>query len=197
MKPANGYSRAPWERNSESISTKRAFLAERVERWRVRIDERHAQATRAACAIRRGNRGAGESAPYLPVGSRLDREKSSEISDLDIVVEGVKGPAELFRVLGIAMTATSLPVGVVDLEKVPAEVAERIRTHGTLVHVRRDPWPHRPDPGASPATRGGLRANRVRARPRDRAPRTSADVGAHRRGRRLRPSGPLAPPRLD
>ena len=36
------------------------------------------------------------------------------------------------------MNATTLPVDVVELEKVPAEVAERIRTRGALVHERRD-----------------------------------------------------------
>ena len=68
----------------------------------------------------------------------LDRKRFSEISDLDIAVEGLNGPAEFFQVLGIAMNATTLPVDVVELEKVPAEVAERIRTRGALVHERRD-----------------------------------------------------------
>ena len=71
-------------------------------------------------------------------GSLLDRKRFSEIFDLDIAVEGLNGPAEFFQVLGIAMNATTLPVDVVELEKVPAEVAERIRKRGALVHERRD-----------------------------------------------------------
>ena len=63
----------------------------------------------------------------------------SEISDLDIAVEGLDGPAEFFQILGIAMTATALPVDVVELERVPADVADRIRRRGVLVHERRDP----------------------------------------------------------
>ena len=72
-------------------------------------------------------------------GSLLDRKRFSEISDVDIAVEGLTGPAEFFQVLGIAMNATSLPVDVVELEKVPADIADRIRTRGALVHERSDP----------------------------------------------------------
>ena len=72
-------------------------------------------------------------------GSLLDPARFTEISDIDIAVEGLRGPAEFFRTLGIAMDGTSLPVDVVELEKVPADVADRIRTRGALVHERTDP----------------------------------------------------------
>ena len=72
-------------------------------------------------------------------GSLLDRKRFSDISDLDIAVEGLNGPAEFFLVLGIAMNATALPVDIVEREKVPTDVAERIRERGALVHERRDP----------------------------------------------------------
>ena len=72
-------------------------------------------------------------------GSLLDRRRFSEISDLDIAVEGLSGPAEFFEVLGIAMNATALPVDVVELEKLPVDVADRIRRRGVLVHERTDP----------------------------------------------------------
>ena len=72
-------------------------------------------------------------------GSLLDRSRFSEISDIDIAVEGLSGPAEFFRTLGIAMERTTLPVDVIELEKVPHDVAEQIRTRGALVHERDDP----------------------------------------------------------
>ncbi len=59
-------------------------------------------------------------------GSLLDRERFSEISDIDIAVEGLTGPEEFFAALGIAIEGTGLPVDVVELEKVPSDVAERI-----------------------------------------------------------------------
>ncbi|MDE0460260.1 MAG: hypothetical protein OXI15_23470 [Chromatiales bacterium] len=117
----------------------RAFLADREERRRERLDESYAQATRDARAIVSEIAAQVNPRRIYQWGSLLDRKRFSEISDLDIAVEGLNGPAEFFRVLGIAMNATVLPVDVVELEKLPADVAERIRMRGALVHERRDP----------------------------------------------------------
>lgn len=117
----------------------RAFLAERAEQRRARIDERFARATRDARAIVSEIAARVNPHRIYQWGSLLDRERFSEISDLDIAVEGLNGPGEFFEVLGIALNGTSLPVDVVEIEKVPADVAERIRTRGALVHERRDP----------------------------------------------------------
>ena len=117
----------------------RAFLADREQRRRARIDERYGQATRDARAIISEIAAQVNPRRIYQWGSLLDRKRFSEISDLDIAVEGLNGPAEFFQVLGIAMNATVLPVDVVELEKLPADVAERIRKRGVLVHERRDP----------------------------------------------------------
>ena len=117
----------------------RAYLAAREQRRRARIDERYARATRDARAIVSEIAAQVNPRRIYQWGSLLDRQRFSEISDLDIAVEGLNGPAEFFEVLGIAMNATSLPVDVVELEKVPADVADRIRTRGALVHERSDP----------------------------------------------------------
>ena len=115
----------------------RAFLAAKEERRRARIDARFARATRDAQAIiaeRRVN-----PRRMYQWGSLLDRTRFSEISDIDIAVEGLAGPEEFFTALGIAMEGTGVPVDVVELEKVPPDVAERIRERGALVHERSDP----------------------------------------------------------
>ncbi|MDD9984025.1 MAG: hypothetical protein OXU81_22155 [Gammaproteobacteria bacterium] len=117
----------------------RAFLAERERRRRARIDERYAQATRDARAIVSEIAAQVNPRRIYQWGSLLDRKRFSEISDLDIAIEGLNGPAEFFQVLGIAMNATAPPVDVIELEKVPTDVAERIRERGALVHERRDP----------------------------------------------------------
>jgi len=117
----------------------RAFLADREKRRRERLDESYAQATRDARAIVSEIAAQVNPRRIYQWGSLLDRKRFSEISDLDIAVEGLNGPAEFFRVLGIAMNATVLPVDVVELEKLPADVAKRIRMRGALVHERRDP----------------------------------------------------------
>ena len=107
---------------------------------RRQFDERFAQATRDARAILSEIVTQVNPRRIHQWGSLLDRKRSSEISDVDIAVEGLNGPAEFFQVLGIAMNGTALPVDVVELERVPADVAERIRERGALVHERRDPW---------------------------------------------------------
>ena len=116
----------------------RAFLADREERRRERLDERYVQATLDVRAIVSEIAAQVNPRRIYQWGSLLDRKRFSEISDLDIAVEGLNGPADFFQVLGIAMNATVLPVDVVELEKLPADVAERIRMRGALVHERRD-----------------------------------------------------------
>ena len=117
----------------------RAFLADREQRRRARIDERYAQATRDVRTIVSEIAAQVNPRRIYQWGSLLDRRRFSEISDLDIAVEGLNGPAEYFQVLGIAMNATDLPIDIVELEKVPADIAERIRKRGVLVHERSDP----------------------------------------------------------
>ena len=117
----------------------RAFLADKERRRRTRIDERYAQATRDAQAIVSEIAAQVNPRRIWQWGSLLDRKRFSEISDVDIAVEGLNGPAEFFQALGIAMNATTLPVDVVELEKLPADIAERIRTRGVLVHERSEP----------------------------------------------------------
>ena len=117
----------------------REFLADKEQRRRARVDERFARATRDARAIVSEIAVQVNPRRIYQWGSLLDRRRFSEISDLDIAVEGLTGPAEFFQVLGIAMNGTTLPVDVVELEKVPVDVAERIRTRGLMVHERSDP----------------------------------------------------------
>ena len=116
----------------------RAFLADKERRRRARVDERFERATRDARAIVSEIVVQVNPRRIYQWGSLLDRKRFSEISDLDIAVEGLNGPAEFFQVLGIAMNGTALPVDVVELEKVPADIAERIRERGALVHERSD-----------------------------------------------------------
>ena len=117
----------------------RAYLRDRRERRRARIDEHYAQATRDTRVIVSEIAAQVNPRRIYQWGSLLDRKRFSEISDLDIAVEGLDGPAEFFEILGIAMNATAFPVDVVELEKLPTDVAERIRKRGVLVHERRDP----------------------------------------------------------
>ena len=67
------------------------------------VDERFERATRDARAIVSEIVVQVNPRRIYQWGSLLDRKRFSEISDLDIAVEGLNGPAEFFQVLGIAM----------------------------------------------------------------------------------------------
>ncbi len=117
----------------------RSFLAAKEERRRSRIDARFARATRDAHAIVAEIAARVNPRRIYQWGSLLDRTRFSEISDIDIAVEGLTGPEEFFTALGIAIEGAGVPVDVVELEKVPTDVAKRIRERGALVHERSDP----------------------------------------------------------
>ncbi len=116
----------------------RDFLKGKSEKRRLLLDERFERACRDFESI--VTRVAAELNPVkiYQWGSLLDRRRFSEISDIDIAVEGLKGPEDYFRTVGIAMDMTSFPVDVVEMEKVPSDIAERIRRKGRVVYERKD-----------------------------------------------------------
>lgn len=69
-------------------------------------------------------------------GSLLDREKFSEISDIDIAVEGLSGPEEFFALLGEALPLTDFPLDIVEIEKVGDDNARYIREYGRMIYER-------------------------------------------------------------
>jgi hypothetical protein len=67
-------------------------------------------------------------------GSLLDFSRFSEISDIDIALEGISGPEEFFAILGDAMKMTDFPLDILEIEKLDPETAEGIRGRGMLVY---------------------------------------------------------------
>ena len=116
----------------------RAFVASKARERKEALDERFDRATRDFDSI--VERIVNELTPtrVYQWGSLLDRNRFTEISDIDVAVEGLRSSKEFFEALGIAIDGTSLPVDVVELERVPADVADRIRRKGRLVYERTD-----------------------------------------------------------
>jgi predicted nucleotidyltransferase len=69
-------------------------------------------------------------------GSLLDRKRFSEISDIDIAVEGIEDTATFFELYGKALSLTTLPLDLVELERIEPLHAASIRERGRLVHAR-------------------------------------------------------------
>lgn len=69
-------------------------------------------------------------------GSVLEPTHFAEYSDIDIAVEGLRGPEEYFMLIGQAEKLTRFPIDIVEIEHIEPEYAEIIRTYGVLRHER-------------------------------------------------------------
>ena len=69
-------------------------------------------------------------------GSLLDRSMFSEISDIDIAVEGLHGPEAFFELLGKASPLTRFPLDIVEMERIGDDNARYIRETGRMVYER-------------------------------------------------------------
>jgi predicted nucleotidyltransferase len=114
----------------------RAFLAEKEERRRIELDARFERARRDFDAIVECIRARHSPRRIYQWGSLLDRRKFSEISDIDVAVEGLGGAEAYFALLGDVMNLSDFPLDIVELEKVGAENARYIRDSGRLVYER-------------------------------------------------------------
>lgn len=69
-------------------------------------------------------------------GSLLDRKRFSEISDIDIALEGLADPHAIFDICSRAEDMTDFPVDIVELEKIVPEYASLIRKKGKKIYER-------------------------------------------------------------
>jgi predicted nucleotidyltransferase len=119
------------------LAAVRGFLDGKAARRRALLDDRFARATAdfervVQCIVERH-----DPLRIIQWGSLLDRTTFSEISDIDIALEGLAGPEEYFALLGEIMDMTDFPLDIVEMEKIGAENAAYIRKGGRIVHERR------------------------------------------------------------
>jgi predicted nucleotidyltransferase len=67
-------------------------------------------------------------------GSLVETGHFTELSDIDIALEGLRSVEEFFAILGEVMGMTTFPLDIIELEKVDTETAEGIRRQGRIVH---------------------------------------------------------------
>ena len=67
-------------------------------------------------------------------GSLVETGHFTELSDIDIALEGLRSTEEYFAILGEVMGMTAFPLDIIELEKMDAETAEGIRRQGRIVH---------------------------------------------------------------
>jgi predicted nucleotidyltransferase len=78
---------------------------------------------------------------YNPVriyqwGSLLNRKHFSELSDIDIAVEGIISAEEIFRLYGDIMDMTDMSVDLIQIEKIEPEFKALIKEKGKIVYER-------------------------------------------------------------
>jgi len=69
-------------------------------------------------------------------GSLLDKAHFSEISDIDIAVEGIKDAGAYFQLLAEAGEITDLPLDIVEMESIHILHKEMIMSKGKLIYER-------------------------------------------------------------
>jgi hypothetical protein len=118
------------------LDTVRSFLAEKEKKRREVLDAcfSHASIDFEAIVERIVERHSPRR--IYQWGSLLDRRIFSEISDIDIAVEGMGGPEGFFALLGDVMQMSEFPLDIVELEKAGQENARYIRETGRLVYER-------------------------------------------------------------
>jgi len=69
-------------------------------------------------------------------GSLLNENDFSEISDIDIAIEGDYSAEEFFRIYGDAMELTGFPLDLLEINKIEPLYAMGIRKKGRIVYER-------------------------------------------------------------
>jgi len=118
------------------LAAVRDFLSRKEAARQALLDARFAQATADFDRIVKHLSKRPDIRRIWQWGSLLDRSRFSEISDLDLALEGVPGPEAFFDILGQAEALTTFPLDIVELEKVGEANARHIRETGRLVYER-------------------------------------------------------------
>jgi len=120
----------------ESISQMQAFIAEKYADKKRRNEQLWSQASRDAehiisMIIKKYNPQA-----IYQWGSILERDNFTEISDIDIAVEGVQSAERFFALYGNAESMTKFPLDIVEMQHVEPEYVHLIKTYGKCVYSR-------------------------------------------------------------
>lgn len=113
-----------------------AFLREREKRRRAALERRYARACRDVKRIVRAWAREGAPRRVWQWGSLLHPSRFSEVSDIDLAVEGVADPERFHRLCAMAEKLTTLPLDLVQLERIEPEFAALIRERGKVVYER-------------------------------------------------------------
>jgi predicted nucleotidyltransferase len=114
----------------------REFLRDKQNRRKNRLAQRLEQAQQDARRIIEHLGRAYSPSRIYQWGSLVETRNFSEISDIDIGVEGLTGPEQYFAMLGDVMEMSGFPVDLLELDKLDKATADSIRRRGRVVYER-------------------------------------------------------------
>jgi predicted nucleotidyltransferase len=127
-------------RYSESEArTIRSFVRERKRQQRSRLAARLEAARKDFEAVVAMIVASYDPARIYQWGSLLEERHFSEISDIDLAVEGITDPASLSAMRADAERLTAFPLDIVAIEHIHPAYAEHIRRRGRIVYERKSP----------------------------------------------------------
>lgn len=112
------------------------FLAEKRRQRVAHLDERYQLATQHFQRITEHIINNYNPQRIWQWGSLLNRKHFSEISDIDIALEGIDSIETYAAILADAAQMTTFPLDVVEMERIGVAHADHIRTYGRMVYER-------------------------------------------------------------
>ena len=112
----------------------RQFLEEKENQRQKRLDEKFLQAQQDFEQIKNLIIEKYHPKRIFQWGSLLHREQFSEVSDIDIAVEGITSAEEIFKLYGEIMNMTRFSIDLIQMEKIEPEFVELIKSKGKLVY---------------------------------------------------------------
>ncbi|NQT59318.1 MAG: nucleotidyltransferase domain-containing protein [Bacteroidetes bacterium] len=114
----------------------RKFLKEKSERKKQYSYELYAKAKKEADAIILALQNNFPVTRIYQWGSLLSPERFDENSDIDIAVEGLNSAEEFFKLYGFALSKTSFPLDLVEMEKIGELNRKSIIEKGKLIYEK-------------------------------------------------------------
>ena len=124
--------------DSFDIKKAKLFLLEKEQKRKKTIDKKYDEACKDFEIIVDHIIKNYNPAKIYQWGSLLNKSNFSEMSDIDIAVEGIVSVEKMFQIYGDIMDLSNFQVDIVQMEKIEPEFAQLIRKKGKVIYERKN-----------------------------------------------------------
>jgi len=128
--------------NSFDIKKAKLFLLEKEQKRNKALDKKYCEAYKDFEKIVNHIIKNYSPTKIYQWGSLLNKSNFSEISDIDIAVEGIVSVEKMFKIYGDIMDLSNFKVDIVQMEKIEPEFAQLIREKGKVIYERKNKQPY-------------------------------------------------------